>query len=492
MNIGILYTIIKMEQQYINQIKMYKKFLKANLLFVLLIILTISVYGQKHPFSVTKIPGDIYFDESEINVASWLSFYSWTLKHEGLEEAKKLLPDSNAILPALWVYINQNSSDYLDIKARYSLQPIGYFDKNCKECEKFSSVLLKRKKICPMLDFPITGINYDQAVAYCKWRTKVEGNNEWIFRLPTPLEWKELAITDLSVNEQNIGFKDSINKKGSPNFNYAFKKCNCDIDNYQGKLNGIGTRLPGKSMKWEVFGNVAEMTSEKGIAKGGSYINYAKQCHPDSVQHYTKPEAWLGFRCIAVAYNEGVSNTDSNYIKIQGPLREIENSDLFVDSRDGKVYPTIIIGNQTWLASNLAYEPDSGKYWVYKHRKKKVDRLGYLYSFEVAQDVCPTGWHLPSKSEYEILLQEFTSPYVAYKELILSGNSGFSMINVGIHAHGEFIEYYDNSSKFWTSTEASDKKGNSLLINGSKSEAIIHKIDAKKWGLSVRCIKDDE
>ncbi len=447
------------------------------------IILSLQVFSkEKHPFRTTEIGDSIYLDETEIDIGSWLSYYTWILEHDGIQAAEKVLPDSTLVLPEVWEYIRTPSTKKMNLLGNYTYQPIGYFEKGC----------MGNSRKCPLINYPVTGVSYEQVIAFCKWRTKVNGRGKLVYRLPTPKEWTDIVYQDLLETEKTKGLQDTIvPEKWCPTFNY-FTTCDCEISDEVGILNISGYWAPRRLHAFDLFGNVAEMTSEKGIAKGGSYINYAKQCHPDSVQHYTKPEAWLGFRCIAVPYNEGVSNTDSNTIKVQGPLREIENSKLFVDSRDAKVYPTVDIGNQTWLASNLAYEPDSGKYWVYKHRKKKVDRLGYLYSWEVAKDVCPTGWHLPSKSEYEILLQEFASPYVAYKELLFSGNSGFSMINVGIHAHGEFIEYYNNSSKFWTSTEASEKKGNSFLINGSKSEVIINNNDVKKWGLSVRCIKDDE
>jgi hypothetical protein len=42
------------------------------------------------------------------------------------------------------------------------------------------------------------------------------------------------------------------------------------------------------------------MTSIKGVSKGGNFGLYANQCNIDSIQNYTKPEKWLGFRCIII------------------------------------------------------------------------------------------------------------------------------------------------------------------------------------------------
>jgi hypothetical protein len=51
---------------------------------------------------------------------------------------------------------------------------------------------------------------------------------------------------------------------------------------------------------YNMIGNVAEMVIEKGIAKGGSFEHKLEDCKITNDQYYTKPERWLGFRCIAV------------------------------------------------------------------------------------------------------------------------------------------------------------------------------------------------
>jgi len=43
---------------------------------------------------------------------------------------------------------------------------------------------------------------------------------------------------------------------------------------------------------------MSEMVSTKGIAKGGNFLLPLDSCKINMEQHYTKPEAWLGFRCV--------------------------------------------------------------------------------------------------------------------------------------------------------------------------------------------------
>ena len=90
----------------------------------------------------------------------------------------------------------------------------------------------------------------------------------------------------------------------------------------------------------------------------------------------------------------------------------------FTDARDGKIYKTVKIGDQVWMAENLNYDAGEGS-WCYKDSLSNCEKYGKLYTWEAARRSAPKGWHLPSKEEFETLLNSLGgSGSAAYTNII--------------------------------------------------------------------------
>lgn len=73
----------------------------------------------------------------------------------------------------------------------------------------------------------------------------------------------------------------------------------------------------------------------------------------------------------------------------------------FVDARDGRKYRAVKIGQQDWMAENLKYETPASYCWT--EDSENCDTVGRFYSVSEIENVCPSGWHLPSDDDFKQL-----------------------------------------------------------------------------------------
>lgn len=158
------------------------------------------------------------------------------------------------------------------------------------------------------------------------------------------------------------------------------------------------------------------------------------------------------------------------------------------DTRDGKTYKTVKIGDQCWMAENLNWEAPSGSS-CYANDPANCDDLGRVYTYDGVKDACPDGWHLPLSSEYQTLISELGGEAVAGKKLKVGGSSGFeALLAGGIGLSGNSVGL--NSSVFlWTSTDFSTVNTKYVLWLTTADDVTITATSDLE-GNYCRCIKD--
>ena len=210
---------------------------------------------------------------------------------------------------------------------------------------------------------------------------------------------------------------------------------------------------------------------------------------------------------------------------------------LLTDERDGKIYETTKIENQIWMAEDLNFDirdykntiiadidefmgenngyknetrcPKSGTEDDCNQYGRLYTQIGFLLSlndkrvykthpsvdesFRPYQGVCPTGWHIPSLDDWQIL---FNNVYM--NELISvedGGNnkSGFNVKLIGF-AHQESKDIYEKSpnynnemTAFATVDDANAEKFAAVWIKKNDANTLIAD---KKLHYAVRCLMD--
>jgi len=178
----------------------------------------------------------------------------------------------------------------------------------------------------------------------------------------------------------------------------------------------------------------------------------------------------------------------------------------FTDPRDGKVYRTVEINGQVWMAENLDYAGNSGVYYkdaVYP----PFEKAGRLYTCQQAMEAVPSGWHLPSKEEWQELVDFLGGDKIAGKKLKAvsgwdsykgqDGNGtdeyGFGALPGGGCWYRDF-GCVDESGYWWCASKDDDAFGDYCNMSYDKSiyglEKKCIRRTVKSYLFSVRCVQD--
>ena len=195
-----------------------------------------------------------------------------------------------------------------------------------------------------------------------------------------------------------------------------------------------------------------------------------------------------------------------------------------VSDFDGNVYNTVGIGGQCWTKENLNsshyrngdpiptglsdaswYATTSGAYASPHGNVANESVYGKLYNFYTVDDprqLCPSGWHVPTDSEWTILSTSLGGGAIAGGAMKETGtahwfspntdatnSSGFAGLpGGGRHYDGSFsyIGYY---GVLWSSTEANTTYAWTHDLYNSLGDFVRNYYN-KHYGFSVRCLRD--
>ncbi len=247
--------------------------------------------------------------------------------------------------------------------------------------------------------------------------------------------------------------------------------------------------------------------------------------------------------------SDSIDNISLNTIVLSSPTGKRFNiavsdsgnvvvSELIYDA-EGNVYNTIKIGDQTWMKENLktilynngdtitqfevqVYDLDIYEQWdevlnandwinlttgattTLPDTQSYLNNYGRLYNWNAiidSRNICPVGWHVPTYSDWETLINSVNDNVYKLKEIgtthwfqndtTTTNESGFSALPAGRFPilNNNLSVQYLKSGSWWSSTEVDSEKawGYSIIYN---QENVSVWEDGKEQGYSVRCIKD--
>jgi len=278
---------------------------------------------------------------------------------------------------------------------------------------------------------------------------------------------------------------------------------------------------------------------------GSQYQNQSKSAKLGKTLSYTQGDILL----------HSVFSGKNNTIITDSPVATKAYSVEFYQciDPDNKSYKIVKIGDQWWMAENLAWlpfvsYPVSGSYtdpfyYVLDYRGIDISEAkatpnystyGVLYNWPAAmngkassnqvpsgvQGACPSGWHLPSKAEWEILENymiangynfdgtttenkiakslaatiifqnwEQYPPGVVSNDISLNNKSGFNGLPGGYRTSNGTFNGPGGDGYWWSSTEYFSKDAYIRYLDGY-SIKLLERKPYKKDGYSVRCIRN--
>jgi uncharacterized protein (TIGR02145 family)/uncharacterized repeat protein (TIGR02543 family) len=187
------------------------------------------------------------------------------------------------------------------------------------------------------------------------------------------------------------------------------------------------------------------------------------------------------------------------------------NPPSLVDSRDGKSYREVAIGEQIWMAENLNYAGAGCELGVcYGYDTANCETYGRLYNWDEAMKACPVGWRLPTDDDWAELVDFVGGGGWASKKLksatgwykssgddfngtddfgftALPGGFGYVVDGGGFHD----IAGSGDNAFWWSASELNSGEASYWMIYGGANGVQRYSREGdESWLFSVRCLQD--
>ena len=310
-----------------------------------------------------------------------------------------------------------------------------------------------------------------------------------------PSGWHLPDTTEWNVLEAKVGGAATAGTKLKANSNLW--STNTGTDNY-----GFSA-LPGGYYSNGSFGYVgydAVFWTATGNGSSNAWHRYMFSGYALVVSNYNEQSVGFSVRCL-----KGEAGGGTSSIVVSGSSSSTGGGTSVASSGtpgtplvySSQTYKTVIIGTQTWMAQNLNVATSTGS-WCYKGTTANCTTYGRLYNYATAKTVCPSGWHLPDTTEWNVLEAKVGGTATAGTKLKANSNLwstntetdnyGFSALPAGFFSGSSFsgVGYY---GYWWTATAGGSSLAWSRLMDYGDAD-VLHDYYGQTYGFSVRCLKD--
>jgi uncharacterized protein (TIGR02145 family) len=179
----------------------------------------------------------------------------------------------------------------------------------------------------------------------------------------------------------------------------------------------------------------------------------------------------------------------------------------FADIRDGRSYPTVLIGTQCWMKENLDFgfrisdlvpQTDNCIPEFYKNPNSGIsnpksvyqwDELMQYQTTEGSQGLCPPGWHVPTETEWTTLVDYYLGNGSAGRPLQDTFLNEFNALRHGVFYLNSSWSFTDFATIFWSSTSSGPSTAISHGMNLYDFSVSLYP-GSRANAFSVRCIHD--